>query len=173
MIIGGYFAIRFARSKTGKDFFARIKISIPFVGTLYRRLYLSRLADNMNTMLLSGIPVLRAIEVTADVVDNEVYKNILLEAAESVRGGKTVSESLGQFDEIPGIMIQMMKVGEETGQLGNILKTLSDFYRREVINAVDTLVDLIEPAMIVMLGLGVGLLLASVLIPIYNVSAGV
>ena len=70
-------------------------------------------------------------------------------------------------------MVQMMKVGEETGELGSILKTLSNFYRREVTNAVDTLVSLIEPVMIVLLAVGVGLLLASVLIPIYNISAGV
>ncbi len=172
-VIFGFFGIKYFKTGGGKEVFAKFKISIPYVGSLYRKLYLSRLADNMNTMLASGIPMLKALEVTAGVVDNKVYQNILLKAAESVKGGKTVSESLGQFDEIPKIMIQMMKVGEETGQLGNILKTLSSFYRREVTSAVDTLVDLIEPAMIVMLGLGVGLLLASVLIPIYNVSTGV
>ncbi|MCH7597479.1 type II secretion system F family protein, partial [Patescibacteria group bacterium] len=72
--------------------------------------------------------------------------------------------------QIPGIMVQMMKVGEETGELSKILRTLAKFYRREVNNAVDTLVDLIEPIMIVVLGLGVGTLLASVLIPIYNIA---
>ena len=70
-------------------------------------------------------------------------------------------------------MIQMIKVGEESGELGKILKTLSLFYSREVINAVDTLVDLIEPAMIILLGLGVGFLMASVLVPIYNLSASI
>ncbi len=173
LVIGAYFLYRFMKTDTGKEYMARLKISIPYVGSLYKKLYLSRLADNMNTMLISGIPMVRAIEVTADVVDNEIYKNILLEAVEAVKGGKSVSDSLSAHEEIPKIMIQMMRVGEETGELGNILKTLSAFYRREVTNAVDTLVDLIEPMMIVLLGLGVGLLLASVLIPIYNVSTGV
>ena len=72
------------------------------------------------------------------------------------------------FPDIPNIMTQMIKVGEETGELGNILKTLSSFYEREVTTAVDTLVSLIEPVMIVGLGLGVGLLMAAVLVPIYN-----
>jgi type IV pilus assembly protein PilC len=85
-----------------------------------------------------------------------------------VKGGSSLSDSLVQYHEIPSIMIQMVKVGEETGELGSILKTMAKFYQREVINAVDTLVDLIEPIMIVFLGLGVGVLLASVLIPIYN-----
>ena len=77
---------------------------------------------------------------------------------------------MSKHPEIPGIMVAMIKVGEETGELGSILTTLSKFYSREVSNAVDTLVGLIEPVMIVFLGLGVGTLLASVLIPIYNLA---
>lgn len=124
-------------------------------------------------MLGSGIPVVRAIEVTSDVVDNVVFEDILLQAATDIKGGKQVSAALREHEEIPGIMVQMMRVGEETGELGNILKTLSDFYRREVHNAVDTLVDLIEPAMIVLLGVGVAFLLASVLMPIYNITGSI
>jgi len=92
-------------------------------------------------------------------------------AAQEVRAGKAVSEALTGYDEIPNIMIQMIKIGEETGEMGMILETLSKFYEREVNNAVDALVSLIEPAMIVMLALGVGVLLTSVLMPIYNVSS--
>ena len=104
-------------------------------------------------------------------MDNAVYRAILNDAVEGVKAGSPVSDALGKHPEIPGIMIQMMKVGEETGELSTILKTLSRFYAREVTNAVDTLVGLIEPALVVGLGLGVGFLLASILIPIYNISA--
>jgi type IV pilus assembly protein PilC len=172
-IVGGYFFYRFTQTAAGKASLDDAKIRFPFVKNLYQKLYLSRIADNMNTMLVSGIPMVRALELTSGVVGNEVYRRILNEATESVKGGKTVSEALDRNSEIPGIMIQMIKVGEESGELGKILKTLSAFYRREVINAVDTLVDLIEPAMIVLLGLGVGFLLASVLIPIYNISSNI
>jgi len=172
LVISGFFIFKWSRKPTGKAFFADFKLRVPYVGNLYQKLYLSRLADNMNTMLLSGIPMLRAIEVTAEVVDNEVYRRLLMKSAENIKGGKSVSDSLSEFPQIPKIMIQMMRVGEETGELGNILKTLSNFYRREVTNAVDTLVSMIEPLMMVMLGLGVGFLLASVLIPIYNISGG-
>lgn len=172
-IIGGFFLVRYLRTEEGARQFATIKISIPFFGGLFRKLYLSRLADNMHTMLVSGIPMVQAIEVTSTVINNQRYKDILDEAVISIKGGKSVSDSLGVYDEIPQIMTQMIKVGEESGELGNILKTLADFYRREVTNTVDTLVDLIEPAMIVTLGLGVGFLLASVLIPIYNISSAV
>jgi type IV pilus assembly protein PilC len=82
-----------------------------------------------------------------------------------------VSESLGRYPEMPSIIVQMIKIGEETGELGNILKTLAKFYQREVENAVDTLVDLIEPVMIVVLGVGVGFLLVAILLPIYNLAS--
>lgn len=171
VIIGGFFLVRFVKTPAGAAIFDQVKLSIPFLSNLFRKLYWARLSDNMNTMLVAGIPMIRSIELTSSVIDNSIYKKILSDAVESVKAGRTVSESLSGNGEIPGIMIQMMRVGEESGELGNILKTLARFYTREVTTAVDALVDLIEPLMIVMLGAGVAILLASVLIPIYNVAS--
>jgi type IV pilus assembly protein PilC len=162
-----------SRTVGGRLALSQLKISLPYIGNLFNKLYLSRISDNMNTMLSSAIPVVRALEVTADVVDNAVYENILRDALTSVKGGKLMSEALGEHKEIPGIMIQMIRVGEETGELGAILKTLAKFYSREVVNAVDTLVGLIEPAMIIALAVGVGFLLTAVIVPIYNVASGI
>ncbi len=166
-----YFFVRYTRTPVGSFAFDGFKLGIPFVGDLYRKLYLSMIADNMHTMISSGIPMLRAIEITSTVVGSDVYKQILNESLLAVRGGSSLSSSFSQYPEIPGILVQMIKVGEETGELGSILKTMAKFYQREVMNAVDTLVDLIEPVMIVLLGLGVGVLLASVLMPIYNIAS--
>lgn len=171
VVVGLFALIKFIRTPGGKASFDQFKLVVPFVGDLYRKLYLSRIADNMNTMLTSGIPMVRALEITKDVVDNETYHSAMEDVVEDVKGGVAVSDAMAKHQEIPGIMTAMMKIGEETGNLGEILATLAKFYRREVMNAVDTLVDLIEPVMIVMLGLGVGILLASVLVPIYNVSS--
>ncbi len=165
------FLIKFVQSASGGTSFDAFKISVPYVGDLYRKLYLSRIADNMSTMLTSGIPMLRALEITSAVVDNRIFKEALTASLEKVKAGAPLSESLNDHKEIPQIMTQMIKVGEESGNMGEILGTLSKFYQREVTNAVDTLVGLIEPAMIVGLGVGVGTLLASVLIPIYNVAS--
>lgn len=171
-LVVGFLLFRYVQTPSGRDVFDRFKLNVPYVSGLYKKLYLSRLSDNMNTMLMSGISMVRAIELTSSVIDNTIYKKILAAAVEAVKAGKPVSEALsGHPDIIPKIMIQMMKVGEETGELGNILKTLANFYSREVRNAVDALVDLIEPLMIVLLGLGVAILLASVMVPIYNISA--
>jgi len=171
LVVGGFFLWRYSRTEAGKYTFDRFKISVPAVEILYRKLYLSRIADNMNVMLLSGIPVVRGLDLTAKVVDNKVFEDVLNQATEDVKTGSSISDALMKSGEIPGIFIAMVKIGEETGQLGNILKTLASFYRREVINAIDTLVGLIEPVMIVFLGFGVAFLLASVLIPIYNISS--
>lgn len=171
VIIGGFLVFRYIRTPSGKEVYDRVKLSIPYISNLFRKLYWSRLADNMNTMLVAGIPMIRALDLTSSVINNSIYHKILADSVEAVKGGKAVSEALSGNDEIPGIMIQMMKVGEESGELGNILKTLAKFYAREVTTAVDALVDLIEPLMIVCLGGGVAVLLASVLIPIYNVAS--
>lgn len=171
LVVGGFLLWRYGKTEAGKYTFDRFKISIPAFQVLYRKLYLSRIADNMNVMLLSGIPVVRGLDLTAKVVDNKIYEDLLNHAVEDVKSGSSISDALMKSGEIPGIFIAMVKIGEETGQLGSILKTLAAFYRREVINAIDTLVGLIEPVMIVFLGFGVAFLLAAVLIPIYNISS--
>lgn len=173
MVVGGFFGYRYVHTPVGREAFDRFLLSIPYVGDLFKKLYLARIADNLATMLVSGIAVVQATEITASVVGSAVYEEILADVAANVKGGGAISASLEQHSEVPGIMTAMIKVGEETGELGSILKTLAKFYNREVANAVDTLVDLIEPFMIVLLGLGVGALLASVLIPIYNVSSAI
>lgn len=171
LIIAIFMFKRFIDTKQGKKAFDEFRLSVPYVGDLYKKLYLSRIADNMNTMVLSGISMVKAIETTSAVVGNDIYKDILDRSLEAVKAGSALSSAFAQFPQIPSIMTQMIKVGEETGELGNILKTLAKFYQREVVAAVDTLVDLIEPVMVVALGLGVGILLASVLMPIYNLAS--
>ncbi|MBP9832491.1 MAG: type II secretion system F family protein, partial [Candidatus Pacebacteria bacterium] len=173
LIVGSVFLFRYANTPQGRASFSSFELAIPYVGDLYKKLYLSRIADNLATMLGSGISVVQAVDVTANVVGNAVYADILQEVATSVKGGGSVSGALEKRKEVPGIMVAMMRVGEETGELGSILKTLAKFYQREVSTSVDTLVGLIEPIMIVTLGLGVGILLASVLVPIYNLSAAI
>jgi type IV pilus assembly protein PilC len=171
LVVIGFILWRYRMTEQGKYAFSTLKISVPYMGNLYRKLYLSRIADNLNTLLSSGVPVVKAMELTSTVIDNKVYENIMNKSLEEIKGGTALSDALGKYREIPGIMVQMMKIGEESGELGNILKTLAKFYQREVMQAVDTLIDLIEPAMIVLLGLGVGVLLVSVLVPIYNISS--
>ncbi len=166
----GVLTWRFLQTEPGQRAFDELKLALPYIGDLNKKLYLTRICDNMSTMVKSGVPMVQAIDVTAEVVDNLVYQDLLQEVLADVKAGRSFADALAEYPEIPGVLSQMAKVGEETGSLPEILETLSKFYRREVYNAVDTLIGLIEPAMILLLGLGVGTLLASVLMPIYNMT---
>lgn len=174
LVMLGVWIWKLSRSASGRSYIDKVRLSIPLFGGLYKKLFLSRIADNMDTMLVSGIPMVRSIEITSRVVGSIVYKDILDDVSDGVKSGLSLSTSLEKYSEhIPKIMVQMVKVGEETGSLGQILKTLAIFYKREVDDAVDTLVGLIEPVMIVFLGLGVGVLLVAILLPIYNIAGGI
>lgn len=173
LIALGFYVWRLGKTESGKLYLDGFKLGIPYLGDLYKKLYLSRIADNFATMLLSGVSVVEAIDITSSVVGNAAYSAVLKDIGASVKGGSSISDSFGKHPEIPGIMVAMTRVGEETGELGKILTTLAKFYNREVTNAVDTLVSLIEPAMIVMLGVGVSILLAAVLLPIYNLAGSI
>jgi type IV pilus assembly protein PilC len=174
LVLLGIWIWRFASTKKGKEYLDSLKLSTPAVGNLYKMLYLSRITDNLNTMLSSGVPIVRALDITSQVVGSLVYRNILEEVADGVKSGMSLSGAFERHkDYIPSILVQMVLVGEETGSLGTILQTLTVFYSREVDGAVDTLVGLIEPVMIVVLGVGVGILLVSVLEPIYNMTSSI
>ena len=129
------------------------------------------MADNLSTMLKSGIQILRALEITGSVVEDPTNERSVAAAAIDVKGGMPLSDAFRKHPEIPGIIVAMIKIGEETGNIAGILDAMAKFYRREVNNAIDTLVGLIEPFIIVTLAVGVAVLLASVLVPIYNIAS--
>ena len=165
----GIWLWRLSVTDKGKKYLDRTRLRIPAVGDLFKKLYLSRISDNLDTLLSSGIPIIRSLDITAEIVGSNIYKDMMKGVVDGVKAGDSLSNSFEKYPELmPGIMVQMVKVGEETGNLGQMLKTLGDFYKREVDDAIDTLVGMIEPIMIVFLGLGVGILLVSVLMPIYN-----
>ncbi len=173
VILVAVYGVVLSRRPAGKMYLDRVRLSIPIFGKLYQKLFLSRIADNLDTMISSGIPIVHAIEITSTVVGSQVYGQIMTNTAEAVKGGSALSDALAREALIPPIMVQMMRTGEETGSLGQILRTMAHFYKREVDDIVDTLVSLIEPIMIVVLGLGVGILLSSILVPIYNIASSI
>jgi len=173
LVVITFLAVRYSRTEAGAAIFDDIKLSIPAVGNLFEKLYLARIAGNMNMMLTSGISMVKTLDNTAAVVDNKVYEKIMTEVSQQVSTGSSVSDAMDKHDKIPSMLTQMIRIGEETGRMSSVLDTMAHFYEREVIQAVDALVGLIEPLMIVLLGAGVGGLLAAVLVPIYNVTGSV
>lgn len=167
-IIGGVFLWRFALTSRGREKIDKLQLKMPIIGGLYKKLYMARLTDNLKTLILGGIPILRALSITADVVGNSVYKKTLNDALEYVRGGQTISAAFEKNPEIPPLVTQMIRIGETTGKLDFILGSIAKFYQREVDSSVDNLVTLIEPILILLLGGGVAILVASVLGPLYS-----
>lgn len=162
---------RFIQTPAGELFFDEVKIHLPLMGALLKKIYLTRLTDNLATLIAAGIPIIRALEITADVVSNRVYSAIILDAAESVKAGNTISVSFEKYREIPPLIAQMIRIGEEAGRLEFILKSAAGFYQRDVANLLENFVSLIEPALIIFLGVGVGVLVGAVLVPLYNLSS--
>lgn len=173
LIIGGWLFYRWSKTEEGKRKIDEIKTKVPVFKTLFQRIFLTRLADNMNTMLSSGVPIVRSIDITAAVVDNKVYEDVLKRISTKVQTGTAFSKALYEEPLVPNILVQMVRIGEETGELGYILKNLAVFYKRELDTTIDNVIGLIEPAMIVGLGLGVGILVSSVLLPMYSLSSAI
>ncbi len=169
VVVGGsVFLWRWAHTKRGRAYFHLFQLNIPIIGVLYRKLYMARFADNLHTLLAGGIPILRALSISGEVVGNVVYQKAIDEAIESVKGGKTISSAFEHSTEIPILVTQMIRIGEASGRIDYILGSIARFYQREVDSAFENLVALIEPALIIFLGIGVGVLVASVLVPLYN-----
>ena len=145
-----------------------LKLRLPIFGELLKKIYLARFSETLSTLSSAGIAISQSLEITADVVDNAVYRRIILEADEAVRKGSNISTVFARYSEVLPMVTQMISIGEQTGKLDTILKQISTFFTEEVNRAFDNLVNLIEPILIVVLGLGVGILVAAILIPIYN-----
>lgn len=170
LAVVGYVFHKWTKTPEGKHKMDELKLRAPAMKNLFKQIFLTRLADNMNTMLTSGVPIVRAIEITASLMENELHKELLMRVSGKVQTGTSFSKALYEEKDVPNILIQMVSIGEETGELGYILKNLAVFYRRELDTAIDNVIGLIEPAMIVGLGLGVGVLVSAVLLPMYKLS---
>lgn len=168
LIGGGVGAWRYIRTPKGKIFFDGVKIKAPIFGKILRNLYLARISESLATLIKAGISILDAIKITSELIDNKNYQDILLEAEENVRGGGTISEAFAKYEDVPPLVTSMIAIGERTGKLDMMLGHVSKFYRTESENSVQNISQLIEPILVFILGIGVALLVSSVLLPIYS-----
>lgn len=171
LILGSIGAfVYYIRTEEGRKEWDRIKLKIPVVGELLRFIYMARFSDNLAILLSGGIPIVRAMIIVSDVMGNSVYQSIMLRAADEVKSGRTISNVFEQSAEIPPIVTRMVRVGEETGKISEILTKIAEFYEKESDRMTKNLTALIEPIMIVILGIGVGILSFGVLLPIYDIA---
>ncbi len=167
-LIGGF--VYYIKTETGKREWDQLELKLPILGNLMKAIYLARFSDNLSLMIIAGIPIVRALNVVSEVVGNGVYQAVILRSADEVKTGGHISTILAKSPEMPPIISQMVRIGEETGKLGEVLKSVTKFYEQEVEKISRNLTAMIEPIMIVILGLGVAILVFAILLPIYDIA---
>ncbi len=176
LILGLFIALgvsfrMYSHTALGKYTIDNFKIHIPVFGNLYQKIYMARFARNLSTLVAGGIPIVKALESVADIVGNTVYHEIIIDTAHQVRNGKSVAAALSSHPEFPDILSQMTQIGESTGKLHDILEKLAIFYEKEVDNLLKNLTTLLEPIIMMILGMAVAIMVAGILLPIYNLAS--
>lgn len=167
-----YIVSRYLKTSEGKIFFDRIILKTPLLGKFFKKVYLTRFAENLSTLISGGLPIARALEISGEVVGNSVYKEIIFKTRDEVRKGEVISRVLESHSEnFPPLFVQMVVVGEKTGKLESSLGNVVNFYQKDVDKSLDGLISILEPAMIIVLAVMITGLLASVLLPIYQMGA--
>lgn len=171
IVIGGAAsAIYYLRTEAGRKEWHRVQLGLPIVGKLYTSLYVARFARNFSVLLTGGIPIVHSLAVVADVVNNSVFRALIIRAADEVKTGGNVSDVFARSNVMPPILTRVLKIGEETGKTSEVLQSIAGFYETETDNMAKNLASLIEPVMIVGLGIGVAILVFAILLPIYDIA---
>lgn len=168
-----FFAIRYFKTPSGKTLLHDVVLKIPGLKTIIMKVAVARFSRTFSALIGAGVPVLEALSVTARAVGNVVYERALVTAAKEVESGSTLSSEIEKNPLFPAIVSQMLAVGEETGQTDTVLVKVADFYEEEVDVAIDGISAIIEPVMIVFMGSMVGVIAASVMLPIASLSTSV
>ena len=146
-------------------------LRFPIFGPLFQKIYIVRFARSMNTLLAGGITVTNSLDIAAKVIDNKVYSKLINKAKEEVEDGSTVAKAFSESKQIPQMVTQMMSIGEKTGKLDVVLARVADFYGREVNNTIANLMTVMEPLIMVIMGIAVGIMVAAIILPMYNMAA--
>ena len=170
-IIALIVAIRYyLTTYNGRRQFDVLKLKMPIFGKLFKYIYLMRFTTSLATLLKGGVTITKSLEITSNVVGNIIYKELILETLESINDGNPLSQVLEASDYVPKMVPQMISVGEKTGKIDAVLDRITSFYSRETNNMLDNLSKLMEPLIMVLMGVGVGIMVAAVLLPMYNLA---
>lgn len=173
LLVGaGVLGFRYSRTPKGKRLVSKTILQIPMLGSFVRMIYLTRFAENLSTLVSGGLPIVQSLDITASIIGNDVYKDIILEAKTEVSKGERIGKVLERYPkEFPPVFTQMVIVGEKSGSLDSTLLNVVEFYREEVDRSVDIFLSILEPALIVVLGGVVGGIMAAILLPLYQLSS--
>jgi len=168
-LVLAFILVKFYRSKTVKRTFGYLALKVPIFGKIVQKVNCARFARSFASLTKSGLPIIESLKTTSQTLGNIFYSNSLIEASESIKKGKKIQESLeGHRKLYPVLVIQMIGVGEQTGELSGIMERLADFYEEEVKNITDNLASVIEPILMIILGGAVGFFAISMIQPMYS-----
>jgi len=166
-----FFFVRYLKTPEGKIFWQRTILSLPIVGPINKNVCISRFASSCSALMKGGLPIASSLEISGKITSNVFYEEILKKTAEAVRSGSSISKYLNQFPNyFPPMVTQMISVGEVSGQVDELLLRVADFYGNEVDQTANNLAEIIQPVLIVISGLFIGIFVAAVLMPIYNLA---
>jgi type IV pilus assembly protein PilC len=160
---------RYKKTPAGRAQIDAIKLKIPIFGSLFHKTALARFSSTFGMLLRSGVPILQALEIVSETVNNQVMAKAITELGGSVREGEPLAKPLAKHAVFPPMVVQMLAVGEETGAVDTMLDKVSDFYNSEVSAAVDSLTSLIEPLLIAVIGGAVGAAVIALYMPMFNI----
>ncbi|MDD5567392.1 MAG: type II secretion system F family protein, partial [Patescibacteria group bacterium] len=143
----------------------------PVFGNLFQKIYLTRFARSISTLIAGGIPLTRTLEIVADIVGNTVYRELTIDTISVIEDGNSIATLFAKSKDVPPMLTQMMAVGEQTGKLDMILRKLSEFYAKEVETMVHNIVTLLEPMVMLLLGAAVAVMITAILLPMYQLSS--
>lgn len=161
---------RWARTAEGKSFFDKLKMTAWPVGRLFMKMYMARFARTGATLVSSGVPLLQMLQITGDAINNSHIEKALREASEKVKGGKALSDSLDGNPNFLPLVPNMIRIGEQSGALESMLEKIADYYEKEVDTEIRNVSSIIEPALMVVLGIFAFIIVAAVLLPIYGLA---
>jgi type IV pilus assembly protein PilC len=168
-LVGAVFGLRFYyRTEKGKKVIDSLLLRLPIIGQLIRKVSVAKFTRTLGTLVSSGVPILDGLNITARVAGNKVVEEAILKTRSSIAEGKTIADPLGASGIFPPMVVQMISVGEQTGALDAMLAKIADFYDAEVDQAVSNLTTLLEPIMIVFLGVVVGGVIIAMYLPIFK-----
>jgi len=160
------------KTPTGRYQFDSLLLRVPILGQLIGDMYVVRFTQSMATLMKGGMTITQSLEVAAGVMENYVWKKMVLDTIQSVNDGEPLVAVMERSKFVPAMAVQMLSVGEEAGKLNDVLLRLSDFYQRSLSNTSANLLSLLEPLIMVILGLGVGVMVSAIMLPLYNLSSG-
>lgn len=163
----------FIKTPAGRMLLDKAKLKAPIFGMLFSRIYVVRFTRSFATLIHGGVDQIGALEIVSSIVGNQVWKKMVFETIQEVNEGNSLTTAFRRNKSVPTMMNQMIAVGEETGKLQEVLNRVADFYKREVDNLVANLVTLIEPIVMVLLGVAVGVMVSAILLPMYQMSSAV